>query len=259
MAAINNDLVNTKHTLNVTHATVRETLAGSPTTLGTSEPGTPTFSYTIQESDLPTFDGVPYSVKYTPVICAGGTNTDVSNARNLCYRVKLNGTSKITATNLSATANQKWTVSLNDSSLVGVVVGDVIDVYLWETTGSLNWSWQGLSVLPTRIFVTASNNRVLYKVAYTNSGNFPTFSLGTPGTVQYNNKTANGLFTDTNLSANTTVTFECLTQNTTKGIFTIDVGDVLGTRINNHATTMPYTATNYKLTKIEWYPTKIGV
>jgi hypothetical protein len=263
MAMQRADIMGTRHTLNITYPSPQETLltGGSVVVLPTSEPASPTFSYTVQASDLPTFDGVPVSVANHPMIFAGGLNT-TGSAATLCYRIKKNSTSVNTATNLSVTANQYWTLHLFSLSGIGsVVVGDVIEVYLWQiTTNALNWDYRAFSIIPSRIFVDSNMEKVFHRVNYTIDGTIPALALGTAAS--YNTVNALVYFSaSTNVALSSSTNFYCQKQDSTYGLIRSGQPDAnMSTpTLRNSATNRPNYQIARKITKIEWTPTALGV
>jgi hypothetical protein len=266
MAMQRADIMGTRHTLNITYPSPQETLQGTPTVLPTSEPASATFSYTVAAGDLPTFDGAPYSIKYAPLLFAGGKNTDASNARSLCYRIKKNGVSIATATNISVTANQYWTLIIFHANLLGIVAGDTIEVFLWQiTANALNWDYQSYSVNFSRLFVD-NPNKILSNVKYTfDSVNYPILALGNPsvqGSGSYNIKELSSTSNQNIFLATPTTTIFAYKQASLAGLGSLEWGDT-GTwqsiLTRNHATLRPHYNNNQKITKIEWTPTNVGV
>lgn len=270
------DFFGTKHTLNITYPSARENLQGSPVTLGTTEPATATFSYTVVSGDIPTIDGVPIGVRYLANISMSGKNTDAANARTLCYRVKLNGTSIATATNLSCTANLYWTLNLKLQGLNNVVVGDVIDVYLWQITASaLDYRWDGFNVSISRIFVDGVLSRriVNFKMTLTyiyNTGQI--YALGNPsnanlgcGGEMYNffNETFYGRYGNDGFShfpswGSPRAVYSVEKQHPTYGLIRFSGGDISNSvAVATHASYYPYWHSPDRITKIEWTPTNI--
>jgi len=262
MGASRADLMGTRHTLNITYPTPQETLSGSPTLLPTSEPATATFSYTVAAGDLPTIDSgaALMSAVYRPFIYAGGKNTDASNNRTLCYRLKKNGTSVATATNVSITANQFWTWNVYENTL-SAAVGDVFEVFLWQiTTDALNWDYQAFCVNITRPQI-ATQNALLLNFTVTPNGNYPDLTAGTPGVnattdaVYYLRSNAAGAILANNTTA---ATAYAVKQDATGRLYKIGYGDNLSGIISySNSTQRPRFLTNYKITKLEWTPTNI--
>lgn len=239
-------------TINITYATPRETLQGTPTILATSEPGTVTFSYTIQQSDLPAFDGIPLSCSNMAIVFASGRNTTASLA-TINYRIKKNGVS-LTTGSQSVTASQYWTLQLLDPSLIGVSVSDVIDVYLWQTTANaLNWDWNGLAINITRIKLEPSN-RVFINKKYTVSSTFPVFSSGiNAGLSSPRIPVEGGNASYPSFSSTTTV--KAMVCNSTYNSLRQYIGDEASyVYVNNNVTYHPYYSVNAKVVSISWIP-----
>lgn len=261
MAMQRADIMGTRHVLNITYPTPRETLTGTPTVLPTSEPASPTFSYTVAAGDLPTFDGVPVSVTNYALVFAGGLNT-TGSAATLCYRIKKNGVSTNSATNISVTANQYWTLHLFSRDGVGnVVAGDVIDVYLWQvTTNALNWDYQALAICPSRIFLDSKNEMIFYKVSYTINGSIPEL---TAGTATVYNALSPLVYISSSVSASLSASIDiyCQKQDSVYGLLRQGQPDNSGATpfVRNDSTKRPSYQITRKITKIGWTPTALGV
>ena len=120
----------------VTHTSPVETVQATPTSLPTSEGTTPTKEYSLTDSDFPSISPSPYVVSYTAIIVLGGKNTDTAS-QTVHWEIKLNGSS-IVSSSLSVSAGYYWTVQ---EHVDNVKSGDVIDVYLWASATSVNWSY----------------------------------------------------------------------------------------------------------------------
>lgn len=134
-----------RKTLNVTYATPRETLLGTPETLPTSEPANPQIAYTVQESDLPTFDIKPYSTIYLGRLLAGG---QCVTAATISWRMTKNGANVATSV-LSVSANYYYVV---DACFLDVKVGDVLGLKLWSNQSDSNWDRSAIAIHPSRIY-----------------------------------------------------------------------------------------------------------
>lgn len=139
-----------------------ENLYSTPNTLGTAKSGTPTDTKTIINSDLPIISPTPISTKYAGVLYLGGKNTSASSS-NLYWQINKNGSS-INTGNFTISANTYWTANIY-SGMGSIVVGDVIDIYLWSPLGSVNYDYMGFVAVPTQFFL--SNAKILKDVAYT--------------------------------------------------------------------------------------------
>lgn len=256
------DLMGTRHTLNITYPTPQETLAGSPTLLPTSEPASATFSYTVAAGDLPTFDGVPTNTYYLALVYAGGKNTDASNNRTLCYRIKKNGTSIYTSTSLTVTANLNWTLSIYGANLNPVTVGDVFEVYLWQvTTNALNWDYNAFCVDVSRIQVD-SIGKLIANAVYTYTQR-PSLTLGstpTPYTTQgVTVYIQGGSGTDGYKKDLSGFTFAGIRQHSTYNMYRSSSDGIYpwSEEIQSHASLKPRYYANRAISKIEWTPTNI--
>lgn len=158
----------TLRTFTTSVATPRETFlsAGSEIALGTTDPLADTITYTIGSADLPTYTPAPYSVMHSPFIHLSGKNT-TAGAVTVLYSIYLNGSA--VSTNQTAgsgiTAGNFWTIAIYKTQ--GAVVGDVIGIRVWTSTGGtgVTLNYHSIFVLPTRIEVTKS--RIAKDVTYT--------------------------------------------------------------------------------------------
>jgi len=250
----NSEFMGSQHTLNITYQTPQETLQETPTVLPTTEPGTATFSYTVATGDLPTFDGVPLSQSFVALLYASGLNTTAIPAI-ISYRIKKNGASLVTST-ATAAASQYWTLCLFNASLVGVVAGDVLDVYLWQTTtNALGWSWQGFAVNVSRIQVEKASKLHLNMI-YTISGSYPIFINGTVYSSGSNVVTPAQSSGAVTMSLSNTRTFNAIRfYSTGSYAYRAYYGDLSASCfIANHASNHPYYYNNYKITSLSWIP-----
>ena len=80
-------LIGPRKELNITYKNPDETLQGTPTVLGTTEPGGYTFSYTVDGTNhLPVLDLPEVTYQNTCFVMASGRNLTASN-QTLNYRV----------------------------------------------------------------------------------------------------------------------------------------------------------------------------
>ncbi len=140
--------------------------ASSPTILGTSEPATPIFSYTVQASDLlfNTITPAPYDFLMAPIVYVAGKTV---TACTLYYKVLYNGSSISNGTNSGVGANVNWTYSICNSSLflAPVKAGDVIDVKVWSNMTDTQYDYNGVFFQPCRL-VLSKPGTVLKDVSY---------------------------------------------------------------------------------------------
>jgi hypothetical protein len=154
--------ISSKKTLTITMQPPQETLQGSPTLLPTSEPsaGNEQISYTVQSSDLPTFNIQPETKVWIAIIHAAGKYV---TAGTLNYRMKKNGAS-VTTGSSSVSANTYYTRML---CFYNVQVGDVLKVSLWSNRSDSNWDYNAYMVYPTRVSLS-NRKRALASVAFSN-------------------------------------------------------------------------------------------
>jgi hypothetical protein len=254
------DLMGTRHTLNITYQTEQETLYTAATTLATSEPATATFSYTVASGDLPTYDGVPFSQMFIAFVFAAGQNTRTASA-TLCYRIKKNSTSIATATNLTVTASQYWTLAMRSSSMQNIVAGDVLEVLLWQSTanltGALTWDYQAYCVDESRLKIERDSD-LIANLALTISGTYPAFTAGTASI-----ESSSGIYFypttgSSNYAVSGTAAFPGFKQDATYNVYRLNYNDITTTaELLNNATARPRYRNHHKITKIEWTPTNI--
>jgi hypothetical protein len=165
--------ISSKKTLSITLQSPQETYQGTPTTLPTSEPsaGNEQISYTVQSSDLPTFNIQPESKTWIAIIHAAGKFV---TAGTLNYRMKKNGVSVSTGSS-SVAANTFYTRML---CFYNVQVGDVLKVSLWSNRSDSNWDYNSYMVYPTRISLS-NRKRALAFVTFSNLQGL-TLSQGNP-------------------------------------------------------------------------------
>jgi hypothetical protein len=137
----------TLKTMNIAMAAPREIALGSsilPNVEGTINQ----VSFTIQQTDLPTFSMDPYSVKYTAVIIASGKVGAAST--NVSYRTFKNSVSTFTSSTNSHTATQYWTQ--NHFRWFDVAIGDTIEVRLWSNQTDTTLDYCALMIYPTQLY-----------------------------------------------------------------------------------------------------------
>ena len=144
--------------INITYALPRETLLGTPVSIGgqATEPVNPTFSYTIQNSDLPTFDIAPNAVKYAAYLYAYGKNLS-GDWRTINYKYFKNGISVISG-NAGSSNNCYWTYSamcFND-----VKVGDILSAKMWYQWGNIDIRYHSLVIVPDNIKLADDNTLI---------------------------------------------------------------------------------------------------
>jgi len=239
--------------INITYKDPVETYQTGRGALGTTEPATPTFSYTLSaKTHLASVDK-PIIYSNLAMLHVGGQNL-TALSQSISYRVYKNSTVIITGTQ-TVTASQYWTLRLTDSDLLGVLAGDVIDVMLWSTNAdALEWQYDAIGCMITRIKPFNDSRKILFNVTY-NGVSYPVFTSGlspSPATTLYGSyydcfNAASGL---TQLSSNEVVYAQY--ENSNYGIYRLGFGDRTSpTKISNSATLMPSYAQNLGV------PTKI--
>lgn len=134
-----------------------ENLLGTPQNLGTSAPtggAAGDISYTIQTSDLPTFNPSPISTKYTAYLIICGQNNSGASV-TLTYNVLKNGSSVVAnQTHTGVTNANYWTHS--HYRWYDVKVGDTIEVQTWASAAGVTLNYWAVLIFPTRLDVTKS-------------------------------------------------------------------------------------------------------
>jgi hypothetical protein len=155
-------LASSLKTLTITLQSPQETLQQTPTTLPTSEPsaGNEQISYTVQSSDLPTFNVSPSSKVWVAYVYAGGKFV---TAGTLYYRRKKNCAS-VTNGSGAVSANLYYTRLF---CFYNLQIGDVLKISLWSNKSDSNWDYNAYFVYPTRICMS-SRVRAMLDVTYTN-------------------------------------------------------------------------------------------
>jgi hypothetical protein len=136
-------------TLNLTLQTPQETLQGTPTTLPTSEPGTPQISYTVASGDLPTFGLTPYTQYWLAYVVGGGKAV---TAATISARMKLGGSSVATQGN-SVGASTYYTY---EALFLNVGVGNQLQMSLWSNQSDSNWDYNAYCIVPTRVVLKST-------------------------------------------------------------------------------------------------------
>lgn len=237
-------------TFNITLATPRETILGSPIgSLPTSNPGTPQITYTIQTSDLPSITPSPLGVQYTALLIVGGKNTDAA-AQTINYQCYKNGSIVTGGNGLQSVPSwQFWTQS--HYRFLGVQVGDVLGVSLWCTNANMNYDYYALSIHPTQMNLGKS-----YINKDVNFSNYiaPSLSSGVPS-----RRVTDYLYifpsnsTTKSITPNGNVNFGTLSWNSSYFLGKIGYGDFnIGTDVVSHASNRPYYSMNTVPTTISF-------
>jgi hypothetical protein len=243
--------------VNITYKTLDETLLDTAEAIPNAEPATAQISYTVSaDTHLPTMDA-NVGFQSVGMLCVAGLNLTAS-ARTLSYRLLKNSASLTTGT-VSCVASQYWTLKVVNSSLIGLVAGDVIEVKLWCADATwLNWSYKYFACAPTRIKLFNDARKIAVNVKFTDGGiTYPIPTLGTPSTSSYNAGAIYGyVFTSVGSQGfnGTDMCIGVLREHTTNGIYIWGVGDNSSSvTVTCHATAIPrYTQNYYKITKIAW-------
>lgn len=240
--------------INITYKDPVETYQTGRGALGTTEPATPTFSYTLSATTHLASVDKPIIYSNVAMLHAGGKNlTALSQSIN--YRVYKNSTEIIATGTQTVTASQYWTLRLTDADLLGVLADDVIDVMLWSTNAdALEWQYDAIGCMITRIKPFNDSRKILFNVTY-NGVSYPVFTSGlspSPASNQYGSyygcsNAASGL---SQSSSNQVVYAQ--SEDSNYGIYRLGFGDNSSpTIISNSATLMPSYAQNLGV------PTKI--
>jgi hypothetical protein len=159
-------------TLNITYQTPQETLLGTPETLPTSEPATPQISYTVAQSDLPTFNMSPYQKKWVAIVIGAGKAV---TAATIYYRMKKNGASVATGSS-SVSANYYYT---RECFFYDVAVGDVLELALWSNQTDSNWDYKAYQIQVSRL-ILLDKPRLLSPCNFAALATQPVLTLGNP-------------------------------------------------------------------------------
>lgn len=218
----------------ITLATPRENLLGTPEALPSTEPATAQVSITIQTSDLPSITPSPISTMYTAALYTSGKNTDAA-AQTVSWRCLKNGASVATGTSSSITASQFWTLA--HFQFYGVVAGDVLEIKLWSASANVNYDYWGLVIYPTRVNVSNAICRdVTFGATIANS-----LALGAPTIIL--SQVVLHYFSDSttlNQSSTSNLTVGAVKWNATYSAFRVDFGDNQQiTQTASHATGHP--------------------
>jgi hypothetical protein len=229
--------------LNITYQTPQETLLGTPETLPTSEPATPQISYTVAQSDLPTFNMSPYQKKWVAVLIGAGKAV---TAATIYYRMKKNGASvKTGSSSVSAGYFYTWQCFFYD-----VAVGDVLELALWSTVSDSNWDYKAYQIQVSRL-ILLNKPRLLLPCNFAALTLHPVLTLGNPGS------SSSGLYIyhlDQYFTAITSATsFDVFYPKDTYGMFRTYYGDYAYSNssvLRTSTTYRPYYYNNYVPTQI---------
>lgn len=224
----------------ITLATPRETLLGTPVALPTTQPGTPQISLTVGGSDLPTISPSPISTSYTAMVYTGGRNTDAAS-QTVNYQIYKNGSSVATGSQTGLVSNNYWTH--NYPSFFGIVDGDVITVSLWATSVNVNYDYYAIIIMPTRIQLAPPN--VILKDLYYGGFSIPTLTMGTPSTYTTGSWKITPSSIGTMFDLSIATTFPAYISHATYGLGRTDQGDATtSVGIQTNTTNRPRYATN---------------
>lgn len=241
--------------INITYKDPVETYQTGRGALGTTEPATPTFSYTLSATTHLASVDKPIIYSNLAILHVGGQNL-TALSQYISYRVYKNSTEIIATGTQTVTASQYWTLRLTDADLVGVLAGDVIDVMLWSTNAdALEWQYDAIGCMITRIKPFNDSRKILFNVTY-NGVSYPVFTSGlspSPVSTQYGNYygCSNATFTGLSQLSSKQVVY-AQSEDSNYGIYRLGFGDVATpAKIFNSATLMPSYAQNLGV------PTKI--
>lgn len=241
--------------INITYAPLDEQLLTTPVELGISEPVSPTFSYTVAESNLPIVEG---AVGYhnVGILYACGFNSDASN-QLLHYTALLNSESIATGSSY-VVAGKYYSLRISSPSLLDVAVGDVIDVKLCGTNPSiLDWSYCYLALCPTRIDPLGDVRKVAYNIhAFVEDVDIPCPTLGNPSRYTIGNPYTYGAVINNLgvvLSCNIGETIIGLEKSHVDyGMFRFTVGDTMDSSLCMSSSYYPFYQACRELTKITY-------
>lgn len=229
---------------NITLATPRETLNGTPTALPSTNPGSASAqaAFTVQTSDLPIISPSPISTLYTALVYIGGKNTDAAS-QTVNYQCYKNGVAVPGANgSQSVPSNNFWTQT--HYRFPSVAVGDTLSVSVWSVSANVNFDYIAFIVLPNQMNLGKAylNKDVTYTIPQR-----PILSLGAP------NIRVSSYFaiypcdaTTQSISPSNTVKFGGLSWNTTYFAGRVNAGDLnTGSDAVSSATARPFYSTNY--------------
>jgi hypothetical protein len=238
-----NPVLTSLKTLNITYQTPQETLLGTPVTLPTSEPAMPQISYTVAQSDLPTFDLLPYQKKWVAVLIGAGKAV---TAATIYWRMKKNGVSVNTGSS-SVSAGYYYTYNC---FFYDVAVGDVLELALWSNQTDSNWDYKAYQIQVSRV-ILLNKPRLLSPCNFATVTLYPTLTLGNPSS---SNFAFYPYHCDNALpSIGVSTSYEYLYPKNTYGMFRINYGDYTSSNssiIKTSTTYRPYYYRNYVPTQI---------
>lgn len=228
--------------INITYKDPVETYQTGRGALGTTEPATPTFSYTLSATTHLASVDKPIIYSNLAMLHVGGQNL-TALSQYISYRVYKNSTEIIATGTQTVTASQYWTLRLTDADLVGVLAGDVIDVMLWSTNAdALEWQYDAIGCMITRIKPFNDSRKILFNVTY-DGVSYPVFTSGlSPSLTSTQYGSYYGCFNATSgliqLSSKQVVYAQ--SEDSNYGIYRLGFGDGSPpTKISNSATKMP--------------------
>lgn len=232
-------------TITISYPTPTETLQGTPTTLPTSEPGTPQVSYTVAATDPPTIGLTLYSKVLIGVVIAGGK---VNTAATISWRMKHNGSS-VTTGSTSVAASTYYTIQ---AFFYNCAVGDTLQISLWSNESDSNWDYNTYYVHFTRLVIW-NKIRMLVNVSFVTLVQTPVLASGNPSGTSYSSYAySNDLMYDAMQTAGP-FTFSALYAGTTYGFFVEPLGDIYNANNAYFRTSSTYRPLYYS----PFEPTKI--
>lgn len=159
-----NNKVGSLVTVTITDGTTYSYIYSTPETMPTSKPASPQLSFTVSESNVPTFSTQIKSCEYLEAAIIWGYNTSGAS-QTISFEAVLNGVSKYTGT-FTGTNNNYWTL-LAMFEISSDVVGDVLEFYVWDASGLTTLYGKGAYVTVTH--PQYEQNKQLYNVSLENA------------------------------------------------------------------------------------------
>jgi hypothetical protein len=238
-----NPIFTSLKTLNITYQNPQETLLGTPETLPTAEPATPQISYTVAQSDLPTFNLSPYQKKWVAIVIGAGKAV---TAATIYWRMKKNGAS-VNNGSSSVSANNFYT---RQCYFYDVAVGDVLELALWSNKTDSNWDYKAYQIQVSRL-ILLNKPRLLSPCNFAALTTQPALTLGNPS---YSSQTLYPYHCDITLpSISAATSYDWLYAKGTYGMFQLNYGDYTypnSSMIRTSTTYRPYYYGNYVPTQI---------
>lgn len=224
-------IVYPEKTINITYTAPRETVLETPETLASSEPTTASASFTVLNSDLPTFDMALTSVKYTGTLLVGGKNNSASS-KTVNYSVSKNGSVVRTG---STSVPAGYYYCLDSYNFFNINVNDVIEAKVW-CDSTVDLRYKAFFIQPTRVQTEGNTkHKLITDLNFTYINNqFSTNNTAPYGIGSCYNSTGNNLYVvraeDYYSNFNNRGYIPISIHDKTKGLYILDIGDyALGT------------------------------